>query len=253
MKLSLVMPARNEDEQVEKTCLELIEELKSEKIEHELIVVNDGSTDGTKEIIENLAKRYRNIRPVHRKSEPGFGNALREGLNHISGEIVVIVMADSSDSPQDVVKYFRKIEEGYDCVFGSRFIRGSNVYDYPFLKLIINRLANTFIKILFLIGENDITNAFKAYRAEVIKTISPIESNYFNITVELPLKAIINGFTRTVIPISWYGRKSGVSKLKISENMKGYFVTVMKIWLAKMEILIFRKGKKVTRFYEKTN
>lgn len=234
MKLSLVMPARNEQEQVEGTCRDLINELEEERIDYELIIVNDCSSDKTKEAIEALANSNRKIRPVHRTRDPGFGMALREGMRHISGDMVIIVMADSSDDPVDVITYFRKIEEGYDCVFGSRFVRGARVYDYPSLKLFINRLANNFIRVIFMVKENDITNAFKAYRTEVIKAVFPAESKYFNITVELPLKAIINGFSRAVVPINWYGRKSGVSKLRLSENMRGYFITVMKIWLSNL-------------------
>ncbi len=234
MKLSVLMPAHNEEEALEKTSAGLIKKLNAHKIDYELIIINDNSTDGTPKIADSLSRQYSGIKAVHRVSEPGFGKALRAGLAYISGDAVVIMMADSSDDPGDVVKYFHKIEEGYDCVFGSRFIKGGRVYDYPVLKLIINRLANTFIRVLFLLRDNDITNAFKAYRAEVIKAISPIESDYFNITVELPLKAIVKGFKRVVIPISWYGRKSGVSKLKLSESMKKYLQTVMRIWARKM-------------------
>jgi len=231
MKLSILMPAHNEEEALEKTFTGLIEELNKHKIAYELIIIDDNSTDKTSGIVDHLSRQYTGVKAVHRKSESGFGKALRAGIEHISGDVVVIMMADSSDDPGDVVKYFRKIEEGYDCVFGSRFIAGGKVYDYPTLKLIINRLANTFIRILFFIKDNDITNAFKAYRTEVIRAISPIESDHFNITVELPLKAIIMGFKRTVVPISWYGRKSGVSKLKLSESMKNYLQTVMRIWI----------------------
>lgn len=231
MKFSIVIPAHNEEEQLERTIFELMQELNSNKIDYEIVVVDDNSSDKTGEIIDNLAKKFNVIKPLHRRSEPGFGRAVRTGLSNVIGEVVAIVMADSSDDPRDVVKYFRKIEEGYDCVFGSRFIKGARIYDYPFLKLVINRLANNFIRLLFSIKDNDITNAFKAYRTEVIQAISPVESEHFNITVELPLKAIVKGFTYTVVPINWYGRKSGVSKLKLTVSMKKYFQTVIKIWI----------------------
>ena len=82
-------------------------------------------------------------------------------------------MADGSDSPDDLVAFYRKLQEGYDCVFGSRFMRGARVVDYPWPKLVMNRLANFFIRVLFWSGYNDITNAFKLYRRSVIAGLQP--------------------------------------------------------------------------------
>ena len=123
----------------------------------------------------------------------GFGFTVRAGLDEFEGDAVAIVMADASDDPADLVRYHRLLEEGYDCAFGSRFMRGGAVHDYPRLKLVINRIANSFIRMLFRHGYNDTTNAFKAYRREVIETVQPLLSNHFNLTVELPLKAIVRG------------------------------------------------------------
>ena len=118
-------------------------------------------------------------------------------------------MADGSDSPADLVRYHRLLEEGYDCAFGSRFVKGSVVRDYPKLKLAMNRAANLVIRGLFRHGYNDTTNAFKAYRREVIETAQPLLSNHFNLTVELPLKAIVRGHTYGIVPISWTNRAAG--------------------------------------------
>jgi dolichol-phosphate mannosyltransferase len=142
-------------------------------------------------------------------------------------------MADSSDSPQNIVDYYYNLQQGYDCVFGSRFIKGGKVIDYPVHKLMINRLANLFIKILFGLKLNDTTNAVKAYRREVIEGISPILSHHFNLTVEIPLKAIIRGYSYQIIPITWENRKAGVSKLKIKEMGSRYLFIVLSIWLEK--------------------
>ncbi len=126
-------------------------------------------------------------------------------------------MADGSDAPADLVTYFRLLEEGYDCAFGSRFVRGAHVTAYPRLKLVLNRLANLVIRILFRHGYSDTTNAFKAYRREVIETVQPLLSNHFNLTVELPLKAIVRGHSYAVCPISWTNRREGVSKFSLQE------------------------------------
>ncbi len=243
MKLSVVIPAQNELECIEKVITDVIAECKKERIKHEIIVVDDCSTDGSGELLDKLAASQKALRVIHRKPPNGFGRAIREGLGAITGDVVSTVMGDDSDDPHDLVRYFRKIEEGHDCVFGSRFIKGSNVHDYPKIKLITNRLANTFIRLLFRIDHNDLTNAFKAYRTEVIHTVMPIEALYFNVTVELPLKAVVRGYNFCTIPISWYGRRSGLSKMKIRELGRKYLYSVLHIWLEKMLLEGDYRGK----------
>jgi dolichol-phosphate mannosyltransferase len=142
------------------------------------------------------------------------------------------------------VRYWHKLNEGFDCVFGSRFIKGAGVIDYPKAKWILNRLANLFISVLFRHGLNDTTNAFKAYRKTTIDGLRPILSPHFNITVELPLKAIVRGFSHTTIPITWRNRRSGVAKLKIKEMGSRYLFICLYVWLEKY----FSKGD-----YHKTN
>jgi dolichol-phosphate mannosyltransferase len=157
--------------------------------------------------------------------------AIRAGLDVFDGDAVAIVMADASDDPQDLVRYQRLLEEGWDCAFGSRFMPGARVHDYPRLKYTINRLANWFIRILFRHRYNDTTNAFKAYRREVIETISPLLSKHFNLTVEMPLKAIVRGHTFAVVPTSWTNRTSGVPKLAMKEMGSRYLFIVLYVWL----------------------
>lgn len=234
MRLSIVIPAHNEEDSIAQAIHGIVKELEAEKIKYEIIVVNDNSTDNTGYIVEDLAKTYPNIKLINRIEPRGFGRAVKDGLSHVTGDVTGIVMGDLSDDPKDITRCFRKIEEGYDCVFGSRFMKQSIVKDYPLVKLFINRLANTFIRVLFLTRANDITNAFKVYRTDVIKAVQPIQALYFNITVEVPLKAIARGFSFVQIPINWYGRKSGVSKLGIREMGRKYLFTVLYIWLEKI-------------------
>jgi dolichol-phosphate mannosyltransferase len=163
----------------------------------------------------------------------GFGRAITLGLDAMTGDAAVIFMADESDDCRDVVRYWEKLNEGYDCVFGSRFMKGGGTIDYPPIKLFMNRLANSFVRCLFRHGLNDTTNAFKAYRREVIDGIRPILSPHFNITVELPLKAIVRGYNFAVIPITWRNRRHGVAKLKIKEMGSRYLFIVLYVWLEK--------------------
>lgn len=234
MKLSLVIPAHNEESCIRQVMEELIAELVREKISYEIVIVNDNSRDNTRKIVEELSEKYPGIKLINRVPPNGFGRAIRDGLSNVTGDVVGIVMGDLSDDPKDVVRCFRKIQEGYDCVFGSRFMRGAKVRDYPLIKLIVNRIANLFIQIMFLTKANDITNAFKFYKADVIKAVMPLQSLYFNITVEIPLKAMVRGFSYVQIPINWYGRESGVSKLSIRQMGRKYLFMVLYVWLEKM-------------------
>ena len=231
--LSIVIPARNEEGAIPSTLRHLHLELSLRKIPHEIVVVDDGSTDSTWDVLETAASEIPEVRPVRNTGAHGFGRAIEFGLNCMRGDAVVIMMADESDDCRDVVRYWDTLNEGYDCVFGSRFMRGGGVIDYPFIKLFLNRIFNFFIRLLFRIKLNDTTNAFKAYRRSVITGIQPILSQHFNLTVELPLKAIVRGYTWTVIPITWRNRRFGVAKLKIAEMGSRYLFICLYVWLEK--------------------
>ncbi len=232
--LSIVIPAHNEEGCIAATCDAIVAEFQREQIDdYEILVVNDSSQDRTEAILQELASRCAHIRYVNNAPPNGFGFAVRKGLESFRGECVAVVMGDLSDSPPDIVTYYRELKKGAECVFGSRFIKGSRVIDYPLHKMILNRLANGFIRVLFRLNHNDITNAFKAYRRDVIEGIQPILSNHFNLTVEMPLKAIVRGYRYVRVPISWTNRKSGISKLKIREMGSRYLFIVLYIWLEK--------------------
>jgi dolichol-phosphate mannosyltransferase len=231
MKLSVVMPAQNEEGSVGKTVEGVANVLEREGLDYEIVVVNDDSEDSTEAVVAALGEANPRIK-VHRShNERGFGNAIRAGLDVFTGDAVAIVMADASDNPEDLVRYHQLLEEGYDCAFGSRFVPGAKVYDYPRVKYVVNRLANQFIRILFRHRYNDTTNAFKAYRREVIETIQPLLSKHFNLTVEMPLKAIVRGHSYAVIPTNWTNRTSGVAKLAMKEMGSRYLFIVLYVWL----------------------
>ncbi len=231
--LSVVIPARDEEGCIASTVEHLHLELRLQSIPHEIVVVDDGSQDRTWEILTELAGRIPELKPVCNEGLHGFGRAIICGLDRMGGDAVVIMMADESDDSRDVVRYWRELESGSDCVFGSRFIKGGGTIDYPWVKLVLNRLANKFLQLLFGIRLNDTTNAFKAYRREVIEGCRPLISPHFNLTVELPLKAIVRGYSWTVIPITWKNRRSGVAKLKIKEMGSRYLFICLYVWLEK--------------------
>ena len=234
MTLSVIMPARNEQSLVCRTVRRLRHVLQRAHIAHEILVIDDYSTDHTAARVRAFAGRHSTVRLVRNALTPGVGRAIQCGLQHATGDAMVIVMADDSDAPEDVVQYYRALAGGVDCAFGSRFMRGARVVGYPWHKWLLNRLANRCIQLLFWLPYNDVTNAFKGYRRHVIDGIQPILSHQFNITVELPLKAIVRGYSYTVLPTSWTQRRRGVSKLRIREMGSRYLFIVLYVWLERL-------------------
>ena len=228
MKLSVVIPAHNEEKTIEKTVEAFHKELLKNRIDNEILVVNDNSEDSTEKILQRLSRKINSLRYINNPPPNGFGFAVRAGLDNFQGDCVAIVMADMSDRPADLVAYFNKMQTGnYDCVFGSRFIKGGKVIDYPKNKILLNRFTNNLIKILFGIRYNDVTNAFKMYRRETIDGLKPLLSHHFNLTVELPLKAIVRGYSYAVVPNYWTNRKMRESNLKIKEMGSRYFFIII--------------------------
>jgi dolichol-phosphate mannosyltransferase len=230
LRLSVVIPAHNEAESIGATASVLASTLTAERIPHEIIVVDDSSSDGTAAVVNEVSTRNPSVRCIRSHLPPGFGHAVRAGLDHYTGDAVAIFMADSSDSPADLVRYHRVLSEGFDCAFGSRFVKGGRTHGYPLPKLLANRVVNFGIRVMFRHGYNDTTNAFKAYRREVIDSIRPLLSNHFNLTVEMPLKAVTRGHTFKIVPITWTNRQEGVSKLRLKEMGSRYMFIVLYVF-----------------------
>jgi len=231
MKMSVVIPAHNEEPIIRSTVSAVAAALEADGRDYEVIVVDDGSTDGTVCQVRPLADDNPYIRCIRSHYSNGFGLAVRAGLDVFEGDAVAIMMGDGSDDPQDLLRYFDLLEDGYDCAFGSRFLAGGEVRDYPGLKLVMNRLVNFGIRLLFSHGYEDTTNAFKAYRRHVIDNVGPLLSNHFNLTVELPLKAIVRGHSYVVVPISWRNRAAGESKLRLKEICSRYLYIMLLVFL----------------------
>lgn len=231
--LSIVIPARNEEGCIASTVEHLHLELRIHDVPHEIVVVDDGSSDQTWSYLLSLQNRVSTLKPIRNEGLHGFGRAITYGFEHSTGDAIVVMMADESDDCRDVVRYWQLLNQGWDAIFGSRFMKGGGVIDYPWPKLRMNRLANFLIRILFGIKLNDTTNAFKAYRRSVIEGCRPWLSPHFNLTVELPLKTIVRGYTWTVIPITWRNRRTGEAKLKLKEMGSRYLFICLYVWLEK--------------------
>ena len=232
MKVSIIIPIRNEELILKKIVEQL--ENKLESLNCEIILINDFSTDNTFSTLEKLIENKNQFKLYNNKKK-GLGGAITEGINRSSGESICIMMSDFSDDIEDFKKYRNIVkEEQVDAVFGSRFIKGSKVIGYPKKKLILNRIFNTFAKLLFISDYNDFTNAFKIYKKSAILKTFPLVSESFNIFLELPLKIISRKMNYKIIPISWSNRKEGNSKFDIKELKSKYLFTLIYCWLEKI-------------------
>jgi dolichol-phosphate mannosyltransferase len=250
--LSVCIPARNEEQNITRSIDTIHGELDAAGVPHEFVIANDNSTDGTERVVREKMQQGCPIRLINRRPPGGFGRAIRSCLDHFRGEIVVVVMADLSDDPKDIVRYYEKINEGFDAVFGSRFMKGSVVKDYPRIKLIANRLGNKLIQLLFWTKHNDMTNAFKAYRADAIRSLLPLYASHFNLTIEISLGLLIRNLRVASIPINWYGRTWGSAKFNIRTLGRRYFATIMKAWAERRFIhddLMAEHGKKLDHIH----
>lgn len=233
MRVSVVIPARDESRHLPDTLRQLERTLSAEEIEHELVVVDDHSTDGSPALLRRLAAtEVPSLVVVENERPGGYGHAVVTGFEAATGDAVAVFMADASDRPDDLVRFVRTMEEQrVDCVFGTRFSQGGTTVDYPLPKLLLNRLANNVIRLLFGIRYDDVTNAFKLYRRHVLDGVQPFLSHHFNLTVELPLKAIIRGYSYVVVPNTWINRREGTSKFQIKEMGSRYVFIVLYCWL----------------------
>ena len=237
--LSIIIPVKNEEELIKSSIDLLLNEIKN--IKFEIIIIDDFSDDGTAEVIEEIIKNNDRIR-FFKNNQEGLGPLINLGIEKSNGDYICIMMSDLSDDIQDLKVYYEKINsEDLDAILGSRFIKGSNIFDYPIIKLILNRVFNYFVKILFFSKYNDFTNAFKIYRKSTLIKLKPFVSESFNIFLELPLKLISRGYKYEVIPIKWTNRKKGKSKFKIKELGAKYIFTL--IYCLSEKVLLKKQNK----------
>ena len=232
MKLSIIIPIRNEEFLIKKIIDQLQSKLKI--LSYEIIFINDFSTDNTAKIIKELIETKPQIN-IYENKRKGLGGAIAEGINKADGEAVCFMMSDLSDNIDDLEKYYNIIKnENVDAVFGSRFVKGSKIIDYPKKKLMLNRVFNIITKLLFFSDYNDFTNAFKIYKKKALLKTFPLVSESFNIFLELPLKIISRKMNYKIIPISWTNRKEGNSKFDIVELRGKYLFTLIYCLLEKL-------------------
>jgi len=230
MRLSVIIPAYNEEESIASTVRGLYSTLSQNQIDHEILVVNDNSKDHTCQILEDLSREILSLRYVNNLPPNGYGRAVKKGLAEFNGDCEIICTADGSDDPEDVIRFYRKMQSGeYDCIWGSRFHKQSRITQYPVMKRLVNRIGNTLFMLIFGIRCNDLTNSFKMYKREVIHAVSPLEADGFELTLEIVLKAAKKGCRYTVIPNNWKNRTAGKSSMRIFQEIFRYTKTIWRI------------------------
>jgi len=222
MKISIVVPAHNEEDNLPILVKNLQSLMKKEKLNVEIILVDDNSNDSTPRICDSFEKEYDNILTVHRFENRGMGNALSEGTKKASGDVIVWIMADLSDDLNTIPKFLEKIEEGYDIVFGSRYMKGGSSGDLSLFKTFASKGFSTLSRMFLGINVHDITNAFRAFKKDIFNSIK-LESADFAISPEFALKTYLAGFKLTEIPTTYFNRKKGIAKFKMFEMTKKYF------------------------------
>jgi len=229
--LSIIIPAYNEERFIG-TLLRQIKavDLAPLGVEKEIIVVDDCSRDRTPAIVAAEPGVMLHRMPTN----GGKGRAVRAGIGQATGDYLIVQDADLEYDPNDYPALLAPILEGKaDAVFGSRFVSGGGTIDYPLPKYLLNRIFNIGLQALFGFALNDTSNAFKAYRTRTLEGLRPFLAPHFNLTIELPLKTIVRGYSWTVIPITWRNRRVGAAKFRIKEMGARYFFIVMYVWLEK--------------------
>lgn len=225
--LSVVIPAYNEADVIGHTLDALRATLDGAGFPYEVVAVDDGSADATSSVIADRALGWPQLRSVRNDGAHGYGHAVRRGLAEFRGEAVAVVMADGSDSPGDLVRYYRAILDGADCAFGTRFSGGATIRDYPRFKLVLNRIGNWLISALVGQRFEDWTNGFKCFRRWVVERMQPLVGGEFNLTVEMSMKAALAGARIAVVPNDWRQREAGDSKFRVLKLARLYLMTVV--------------------------
>lgn len=232
-QVDLLSPAYGEAENLERLVETGLPKLAGHDWDVRLVVVvNENDPDDTPRVADRLAADDDRIDVVHRTAPPSFGGGVKAGLRAVEGDVAVPVMADLSDDFEAIPEFVAAIEEGYDFVYASRFVEGGSVERYPPAKLVANRAFNTVARLLFGLDTNDLSNGFSAYHVDVIEGIGvdDLDSESFDVTLELKLLAHIHGYDSTEVPASWQGREAGVSKFDVLEQGRRYTTRLLGLW-----------------------
>lgn len=217
--ISIILPVYNEGENI----VEQIEQIRDlVEIVHEVLIVYDFPKDTTVEPAKNLVKRFSNIRLIRNKYGRGVINAVKSGFNEAIYDICVVMPADLADNPETINQMYLRIKEGFDIVCATRYSKGGKKIGGGFLKTVLSRIAGLMSSLLLGVPTTDLTNGFKAYRKKVFNSIKIESKSGWEFSMELLIKANLNGAKIAEVPTVWSERKHGVSKFKLFKWLPVY-------------------------------
>ncbi len=229
-ELSIIIPTYNEKDIIEDSINRIFSNLGKYNLKDVEVVVVDDSKDGTEKILKNLSKKYNNLKIINRQKSKGVGSAIRDGIIKSSGKFGIIFMSDAPDDIKYIPSMLDKLKQGNDFVHTSRFMKGSRIEGYPFIKTLANRLANYSVRFAFLRFDlKDFTSLFKGFSIDKIKNLN-LEANEFDIGLEIALKSIRKGYKIVEVPVNWKEREAGKSKLKLSKQAPQYAKRILKLF-----------------------
>jgi glycosyltransferase involved in cell wall biosynthesis len=235
--ISVVIPCRNEEMNVA-PLVERILALYGPYI-HEIIPVNDGSTDRTGAVMDELAARDARVRPLHRTPPHGVGHAIAAGLRAATGRYVLTMDCDFQHLLPEFRDLFDEVARGWDVVVGSRFSRHSVLLNYPFMKIVANRGFHLLARLLLWRRFRDVTNNLKILRREVVQDLV-LRQPGFAVNAETGLQPILLGYAVREIPVSWINRTPGMgaSSFRLLRVGGGYWTVLFHLWLGR----VWRRG-----------
>ena len=223
-RVSIVVPGLNEADSLPELAERIQTALADAAYEYELIFVDDGSTDHTWQVIENLHAADARVRGVSLRKNFGKAMALSAGFARARGEIIVTMDADLQDDPEDIPSFVARIDEGLDCVVGWKVQRLD-----PANRRVLSRIFNGTVGLLTGVRLHDMNCGFKAYRHEVIEAI-PIYGDLFRF---IPVLAHWQGFRIVEVPVKHHARKHGRSRYGLERILRGIFDLLSVIFLTR--------------------
>jgi 2-polyprenyl-3-methyl-5-hydroxy-6-metoxy-1,4-benzoquinol methylase len=229
-KISVVVPCHNEEMNLGPLVTELMKFY--DEYLYEIILVDDNSTDSTKEVIESLAQKYNKINPVFRTPPNGVGRAIMDGYKAARGEYVLSMDCDFQHLLPEIRDLFDAANKGADVVVGSRFSRHSVLLNYPFQKIVANRAFHLLARIMFFRKFRDLTNNLKLIRRDVLEKLELTQPG-FSINAETGLLPLLMNYKIAEVPISWINRthEMGVSSFKLIKVGGGYWHVLKSAWI----------------------
>ncbi len=228
--ISVILPTYNEKENIVKLIENIEDVSRKNNIESEIVVIDDNSPDGTADTVKKMSGKYTNIRLFIRERKLGLASAHILGYKKAKGEIIISMDTDLSHDPKEIPNFIRKLNEGYDVVVGSRHIKGS-YYEKKALntkiKYFLSKYGNVLSALISHVPIHDFTNGYRAFRKKVSDNVQ-IESTGNSFLMEFIVKAHKKGYKITEIPVTFFDRIAGKSKIKHGKESIRYFFKLFK-------------------------